>query len=540
MRKLSLMLLLICLAIAAVVAWFKLSSRYQTIATTGNAAKSQQRPPSPPAPMLVNAIPVTINIPQGISGPVEEQPFFDYFSWESFLALMWPAAKDARGVPKRGVPDTQLTISDPGIRVWETWKSDWELFRPIDPSTNQKYAPTEWISWETNPANQTPCPNVNLKPGMHLLAKLTKLDPTIPYVNQAMAGPLFDQNSTSASASPVHYEILFNKTGYDTIRLNQWYAASNLPAQISFPTSPSVEAPGSPYGIIEVKAAWKIMDPKKDTDRMSRYYTEQAVVLDPGNNNATCKTVTIGLVGFHIGHKASELNPDGSVGKMAEWVWSTFEQVDNVPDGTPNQIAPYSFNNSSNNPSTNCQNNSGSNCGYDHLPARQKICKAFPDASPVQVSRVNPIAASTRQLNSIFQRFLTSTLGHSTVWQYYQLIATQWPTIENGKNFDPNGSYPKASDSPFPQDNVANVTAETYFQQSQQTATNSCMSCHFMAAARDFSWTLIEESLSPKSCSALAFETEQAKVSPPRARAPLGETINLKALSMLQAATEPK
>src|SRR4051794_5993287 len=44
---------------------------------------------------------------------------FDNFSWRAFIALNWPALS---GAANRGQPDTAKKLSDPGPRVWETYK----------------------------------------------------------------------------------------------------------------------------------------------------------------------------------------------------------------------------------------------------------------------------------------------------------------------------------------------------------------------------------------------------------------------------------
>ena len=70
-------------------------------------------------------------------------PAFDNFAWRAFVALNWPALSDAR---RRGEPDRAKTVGDPGPRVWETFKSRYELFpaggdgRPI--------APSPWASYD--------------------------------------------------------------------------------------------------------------------------------------------------------------------------------------------------------------------------------------------------------------------------------------------------------------------------------------------------------------------------------------------------------
>ncbi len=449
-------------------------------------------PPTPPAPFLSAAIPQVVDLGSGagLSGPADAQWFFDTFSWQSFIAINWPAAVDQNGVPLRGVPNTAAGINpgSPGTRVWESWKADWELFRPYDPSTKAMGVPTDWSSYALNPP-ATPCAGTNLARGAKLLAQATKMDSLIPDFNQAFSSPLIGQNQLY-----VRYEIRFNQTGYTTVTQNGWYAKLPANQPVQFPMSPANSGPGAPYGIIEIKAAWRELAPSEDD---SRYYWTNTTVLDPGNPQ-TCRAAKVALVGLHIGHKTSLQKAGSVVGGLNEWVWSTFEQIDNVKDGTPGQAGTFAFNNGQSAPTTNCPSpNQTQNCGYNYKPPKQNATQPFPpinQRTPVQVTRVTPISSTTAAINAKFKQFLISQLGPNTVWQYYQLVATQWPTVLSGKNFDPsdNGAYPFNCDCPFPNDHVANTTAETYFQQFDQNTGlgNSCLSCHFGAASTDFSWTL--------------------------------------------------
>lgn len=197
---------------------------------------------------------------------------------------------------------------------------------------------------------------------------------------------------------------------------------------------------------------------------------------------------TVLLVGLHIGHKVSP---------FTQWVWSTFEQVDNVPPDagvTPPPAPPpggYSFNNGTGSPATPN--------GYDYKPpVGPSIQVGAPQTTlrPVQVTRINPIpntpqGASTRDFNTYYQQLLKGT-----AWQYYQLIVTQWPFQPGLDNFvlmQNGGIYPRDAGAAFPVYGAINTTMETYFQ-TQNDATgaggNSCMECHYGAGQSDFSWGL--------------------------------------------------
>ena len=62
--------------------------------------------------------------------------YFDDFSWRELVAMVWPAASG-----HRGVADTSKKVADPGPRVFETFKSLYELFHDDGsaPSAYNKY-----------------------------------------------------------------------------------------------------------------------------------------------------------------------------------------------------------------------------------------------------------------------------------------------------------------------------------------------------------------------------------------------------------------
>ena len=77
--------------------------------------------------------------------------FFDAYSWQTFIALNWPAASGSRGVPDTAKNHCDRTAP----RVWETWKSVEEAFVPGG------IAPAAWNdpkrrSFAKTPANYRP------------------------------------------------------------------------------------------------------------------------------------------------------------------------------------------------------------------------------------------------------------------------------------------------------------------------------------------------------------------------------------------------
>ncbi len=145
------------------------------------------------------------------------------------------------------------------------------------------------------------------------------------------------------------------------------------------------------------------MEPGKDD--AGRFFVEDAYVIDQGaDGKPVQRKVKVGLVGMHVGHK-SETSP--------QWIWATFEQVDNLDvDQVAHPNLHASFNDASCPICTvNVQPQKGKNGAYPRVP--------------VQLSRTIPIPPDKVHLNAE----VAAVLGKAgSIWQYYELIDTQWPT----------------------------------------------------------------------------------------------------------------
>jgi hypothetical protein len=227
-------------------------------------------------------------------------------------------------------------------------------------------------------------------------------------------------------------------------------------------------------GAIEIKAAWKVLDPKKDV--AGRFFRTDAYVVNP---DGSCSgPVPMGLVGLHI----IRLTP--STGST--WYWATFEQVDNVdisdpnapkrPDGTP--LTP-SFNPGPNGtpapPYTNAQYPGycyGTPCGAPP-PVIQAGSSLPTPTAPVNVSRLTPIADDINSLNQKYRSMLKGT-----VWENYQLVAVLNPNTTGTNPPNPNCAILGSNPTVYPNICVmANTVIETYSQN------KSCVTCHQNATA---------------------------------------------------------
>ena len=143
-------------------------------------------------------------------------------------------------------------------------------------------------------------------------------------------GPLIDQNGQY-----VRYDILVNEPMFDYIVDNTLYSVAGQTAftsAVDFPPgfvapnpppgAPPKPAPGA-FGAIMIKVAWK---PLGKNDNPAKFHTMTALVYQPAQVNPkiaeSCHKAVLGLVGMHIAHKTKN-DP--------QWLWSTFEHVDNVP-----------------------------------------------------------------------------------------------------------------------------------------------------------------------------------------------------------------
>jgi hypothetical protein len=186
--------------------------------------------------------------------------------------------------------------------------------------------------------------------------------------------------------------------------------------------------------------------------------------LDPFTApNPTCNLITVGLVGLHIVQKTPS---------RPQWIWSTFEQIDNVPGGASS--GPFAYNNGDGSPMPAANPDP-----WPPISARPKI---------FNVQRLTPINVSTANTNARYQSALQSKGGP---WQFYQLIMTQWPLqlnppqpIPPSQSGEPSSTFPgSGATSAF-----ANVTLETFDQASIETG---CMACHTITQqATDFVWSL--------------------------------------------------
>lgn len=386
---------------------------------------------------------------------------FDVFSWNSFLAL----AHSPSGA--FGDRDGDNTTT------WEVWPNEGDVFLPGGAE------PPEWMAGAPPPPNRVPpvCEGKG-RAGDRVLAQIGKQPILVEASLEPFeSGPLIDVHGRYA-----RFGITVNQPMYQYIRDNGLYSQAGQLAfadsggRVTFPcgcdadpTGKSCPAAGQ-QGAIMVKAAWKVLDTAAGDDP-SRFHTVEALVVTPpvGDASETCERQLLGLVGLHIVTK-TQAEP--------QWIWSTFEQVDNVPTrGAEEAAGRYNFF------IPGCDD-----CNAVNEPPPQPW---DPHDQPVransgksQVVRQIPISAATGEMNAAVQPLLAGT-----VWQHYELISTQWPTDANGaattapsaaNNWCSPLNPVDESGAPAPAF-LGNTTLETYIQGTVPQASSSCMNCHLNA-----------------------------------------------------------
>ncbi len=484
--------------------------------------------PTNPTTETISPVPISSTIPVDVDPTLQSKlkakkdNFYDLniefnkFSWQVFVAVLWPT--NAAGQP---MPN----FTDEGQSTWLSWKESFQVYR------QDGGVPAPWGSPRTGGALAHDTSVVSQKDFRIYLSKATPAHKPsskniADEVDQAFAGRLFDQKGNT-----VVYEVLMNKAEFDYVKNNKLY---NINGQIDFTSTnqianfPAGNFEEDSVGAIEIKLAWKILT---DSDYKERYYQSQGYIIDDATQELVQED--LGLIGFHISQKT----PTGK-----QWVWSTFEHIDNLDQNTtergghqvpihptlydPNcEICPINVD--LYNPPNKYTFNQGPHGnlwvqGTDTVFANSSTMKT-------QSKRMVDIPVRVQQLNKQMQAYLKSI---GSVFQYYQLIDTQYPTDQDALpgNSTEEGYQVPASvvNKPGGNPNLAyltNISMETFFQGGNQSAkafmeanpasniqvfgTESCMGCHssagihtLNAAGRDtllpqlsgdFSWLLSQK-----------------------------------------------
>ena len=383
------------------------------------------------------------SVPHDLVGAGDDglQLLVDNLAWNTFIALNWPVPQP---ITQRGVPDRQNviggavtfnafggkpTISPTGPTVWETYKDTADIF------LKSAKKPSSFDTPETIPAACQSLALANPQAARRTLWQTTKASDVLNGFQQAFTmEPLIDQNGEK-----VWYEVKVNRAYYDYVVNNGFYNSNNQKGKtIAFPASSNTSRG---EGAVKVKAAWKVIGGK---DNPKNFYTTDALIYDPQTKQ--CSKKTVGLVGLHITQKTAQL---------PQWMWATFEHVNNAPDlvnGVPAPTTGVQY---------NFYNPACTACPINTPPSKQK------PGAPTQVARVVPVDSTAALKNGAFQTALQA-LRSDNVWQNYMLVNAQW------------GASPSPIGTPNQPSFLANTTMETYLKHPvvDKKAPHGCINCH--------------------------------------------------------------
>ncbi len=401
--------------------------------------------------------------------------YVDYM-WESFVALSWPAKSGVRGQP-----DT--TVNQPAVKsplVWQTYAQPQEALLP--PSYWDNYP--AWDDLPQLPAGMTDKALAKLCGGYDRETEIALYDINQPSesARQGPVAPLQDQFGRY-----VRYQVTLNKNFFDYLRDNNYYDAKIQSKSVTISQQAQFRLDKNPpdggfqplpidqvekVGMLETKAAWRILDPEHDDPK--RYYTQKAVVISP--DKTTCFRGTAALVAFHI-HRNTQL------GHVA----TTFEQVDNVEILEPSNDSNLkpSFNPGKSNKTQIAIWPPYGNRGFNgNLPSVITTKNSLPEIrsrQPVNISRAGSIPLWLQLINKSYQdKYKDSPL------KFYQMVNVQHVDQNCRMKLTDNWAKPQQwSPETCPTPNIERLinTALESYTQLVDPYTNlpknySCRSCH--------------------------------------------------------------
>lgn len=324
------------------------------------------------------------------------------------------------------------------------------------------------------------------KPGAasHLLARSVKSSTSIDPTDIFQAGPgakvLVDQKGQI-----VYYTMLLDKKYWDFVVDNKLFQVDALNREK--PESKTLFPPDA----LELKLSWRVaakldaagndVTPRYIEDADQRFYVvkAQVPVVAVENGKVVEKGETywakIALVGMHV---------TGVVQGHPEFIWATFEHVDNAPDcdkvntQKPGAGKEWSFYKTGT-PDTQC-NQTDPTAG---LLASSSICRSAKTAANVDAKPCGNDGSQAQLDNdrNIFQlnADVRQMLDASSIWRNYVLVGSQWTTGASAPAFgipDNNGNLLQQPGAPqaFQKGScdLANTSMESF------TQGMNCFACH--------------------------------------------------------------
>ena len=170
-----------------------------------------------------------------------------------------------------------------------------------------------------------------------------------------------------------------------------------------------------------IKVSWKVLDSPAERQN---FHTVDALVLMPRHPNETtkppCLRKTLGLVGFHVGHKTEG---------RRQWIWTSFEHKQECARAAGSRSAGDKSERTIQflqvrSAIRACPVNQTPPTPWE--PTYKNGLKFHDSKFRSQITRVVPLTDETKQMNKQFQEILGNT-----VWKDYMLLSTQWPSDFN-------------------------------------------------------------------------------------------------------------
>lgn len=365
---------------------------------------------------------------------------FDQFSWQTFVALNWPADRSGKPLPVR------IGTAPAAPRRWQSLHQVAELF----------------------PGQSAAACGADV-PGTLTTSKFLQASGE-PLIDRRLNYVVYDIRLDEAMRAYITANDLDTRAG------QQAFAAAKRP--IDFPRGHYDDRDarrGGVAGALVIKSAWRVLAGASAAEA-DRYFTVPGRIAvaagDSADGHARCIETRLALVGMHIARRTFSGNGD-------RWIWSTFEHVDNAPMAAngrdPNDLFDdeyfpkgcqtpsfvdhiYAFYN------PGCAHCTPNRIAPAHWTwaVRPPYAKAFAQAGGfgTQVTRCWALWRGTAKLNRIWRRRLAGT-----VWANYRLLSTQWRGNYGGAFFG-HGEVPRF---------LSNPVIETYVQDQRA---GTCLGCH--------------------------------------------------------------
>jgi hypothetical protein len=270
------------------------------------------------------------------------------FAWQEFIALNWPAGPQAEKRGQRGAASTSYRFGDPtysGPTVWQTFRGKVEIF------PGQGNPPGYPGVTSNDPSlGFDALPKYNYNPTMATVTACdaSQANDSSPWINldeidqitlDSMYAGVVDSTSSPGNNEPqlIRFMAKANRPEYVYVAKNKWWytvpptvvknTRDFLTSKKYSPPSGSAQYVSLPNGTIEIKAAWRPLNPSELAS--GRFHTQGVRFYERSGQITYCyRDATWGLIALHIIQKTPS---------APYFIYASFEQADNIltEDGKP-------------------------------------------------------------------------------------------------------------------------------------------------------------------------------------------------------------